>query len=166
MISMHPISRTIALSLLIVILQTTVVRFLAVGMIVPDIVLLWVVYIAITEGRIPAMTAGFLLGLLLDLISGRDGMLGLGALAKTLAAFVAGSFHNENKTLQILGGAQFLLILFLSAVVHHLAYFLIFLQGSEFGFWTSIGLFAVPATLTTVGIGLLPVFVFKRRYGI
>jgi len=40
--------------------------------------------------------------MVVDLLSGADGMLGLSALAKTIAGFVAGYFYNENKTLQTL----------------------------------------------------------------
>ncbi len=94
----------ILLSLVLLVLQTTIIRFLAVQMIVPDLILLWIVYLAVRRGQIAATTAGFLLGLAFDLLSGPDSMLGLAALSKTAAGFVAGYFYSENKITQTLGG--------------------------------------------------------------
>jgi rod shape-determining protein MreD len=153
----------IALSLLILLLQTTVVRFLSIQGIVPDIVLLWIVYLAIRRGQITATVAGFLLGLTLDLISGPDGMVGLAALTKTLAGFLAGYFYNENKIQQTLGGYQFIIIVVLISLVHNVIYFLLFLQGSGLVWSEMLMRHGVPATVYTVAVALLPMFAFARK---
>jgi rod shape-determining protein MreD len=142
----------IALSLLILLLQTTVVRFLSIQGIVPDI-----------RGQITATVAGFLLGLTLDLISGPDGMVGLAALTKTLAGFLAGYFYNENKTQQTLGGYQFIIIVVLVSLVHNVIYFLLFLQGSGLVWSEMLMRHGVPATVYTVAVALLPMFAFARK---
>ncbi len=151
-------------SLLILLLTATLVRFLSVSQIVPDIILVWIVYIAIREGQIAGMTAGFILGLLVDLLSGPDGMTGLGALSKTIAGFLAGYFYNENKTLQTLGGYQFIVAVGVVSLVHNVIYFLIFLQGTEMSWWRMIMLYGVPTTLYTAVVGLLPMFAIARKY--
>jgi len=153
----------ILLSLLALLLQTTVARFLSIQGIVPDLVLLWIVYLAIRRGQIHATVAGFVLGLILDLVSGPDGMVGLAALTKTLAGFLAGYFYSENKTMQTLGGYQFLLITALVSLVHNVVYFLLFLQGSGLP-WSSMLLeHGIPATVYTVAVALLPMFAFARK---
>lgn len=158
----RPIS-DIGLSLLILLLQTTVARFLSIQGIVPDIVLLWIVYLAIRRGQITATIAGFLLGLTLDLISGPDGMVGLAAFTKTLAGFLAGYFYNENKTQQTLGGFQFIIIVVLASLVHNVIYFLLFLQGSGLVWSEMLMRHGIPATVYTVAVALLPMFAFARK---
>jgi rod shape-determining protein MreD len=153
----------IALSLLILLLQTTVVRFLSIQGIVPDIVLLWIVYLAIRRGQVTATVAGFLLGLTLDLISGPDGMVGLAALTKTLSGFLAGYFYNENKTQQTLGGYQFIMIVVMASLVHNAIYFFLFLQGSGLLWSEMLMRHGVPTTVYTVAVGLLPMFAFARK---
>jgi rod shape-determining protein MreD len=153
----------ILLSVLFVLLQTTLARYLAIESIAPDLLLIWVVYLALREGQIAATTAGFFLGLLFDLVSGKDGMLGLAALSKTVAGFVAGYFYNENKITQILAGYQFILVVAVASIVHNVLYFIVFLQGTEVGWLDAVMLYGFPTTIYTAALALLPMFVFSRR---
>jgi rod shape-determining protein MreD len=151
-------------SLLLIVIHTTLIRFLAIVDIIPDILMLWIVYIAIREGQVAGTSAGFVIGLAVDVLSGQDGMLGLAAMSKTLGGFTAGYFFNENKTFQTLGGVRFIVAIGIASMVHNVIYFLIFLQGTEIGWWRSILLYGVPTMLYTAAIGLLPMFVFARRH--
>jgi len=153
----------ILLSVLVLLLQTTLARFLVIQGIVPDLVLLWVITIAIRRGQIPATIAGFSLGLALDLISGPDGVLGLAALSKTVGGFLAGYFYNENKILQTMGGYQLLLITALVALIHNLLYFFVFLQGSGLGWVTMMGRYGIPAAVYTTAIAVLPMLAYARK---
>ena len=153
----------IALTILFVLLQTTLAQYLAVAGLSPDIALIWIVYLALRRGQITGTIAGFFTGLVLDLLSGNDGMLGLAALAKTAGGFMAGYFFSENKTLQTLGSYRFILIILAVSLVHNLIYFIIFLQGSGAHWWQSILLYGIPAALYTAAFGLIPTFVFARR---
>lgn len=151
-------------SSVVFLLDTKLMKFLAIGDIVPDLLVIWIVYIAIREGQMAGTIVGFAIGITLDLLSGNDGMLGLAALAKTLAGFTGGYFFNENKTLQTLGGYQFLIALTIVSLVHNLIYFLIFLQGTDVSPWGAIALYGVPTTIYTTAFGLLPMFAFARKY--
>ena len=152
-----------SLTLLFLLLQTTLARFLAIGGLPPDLTLLWIVYLAVRRGQIAATVAGFASGLVLDLMSGHDGMLGLSALCKTSAGFLAGYFYNENKTLQTLSTYRFLLLLAFVTIVHNLLYFTIFLQGSEVSWWGAVFFYGIPSALYTAALGLIPMFAFARR---
>jgi rod shape-determining protein MreD len=154
----------IVLSLACILIQTTIVPFIAIATIGPDLVLIWIVYLAITRGQMQATTAGFFLGVLLDVFSGGDSMLGLSALTKTLAGFLAGYTYNENKITQYLGGPQFPLILLAVSLVHNLLYFVIFLQGSDILWSAAILQFGLPTTVYTAAVALLPMFAFYRHY--
>jgi rod shape-determining protein MreD len=152
-----------AVSALTVLLQTTLVGLLAVGDIVPDLPLLWIVMLAILRGQVPATVAGFGIGLTLDLLGGGSGVLGLNALVKTVAGFLAGYFYGENKIQQTLGSSQFLVIVSLAAAVHNVLYFVIFLQGGDLSTGTMLLRYGLPSTAYTAAAGLIPMFVFSRR---
>jgi rod shape-determining protein MreD len=153
----------IALTILFVLLQTTIAQYVAVAGLSPDIALIWIVYLSLRRGQITGTVAGFFTGLVLDLLSGNDGMLGLAALSMTAGGFMAGYFFNENKTLQTLGSYRFILIILSVSLVHNLIYFIIFLQGSGAHWWQAILLYGFPAALYTAAVGLIPTFVFARR---
>jgi rod shape-determining protein MreD len=155
---------TIAISLLIILLQSTLIPFVAIGTIVPDLVLLWIVFLAVTRGQIAATSAGFFLGLVMDLMSGNQGMLGLFALTKTVSGFLAGYAYSENRIQQTLAGGTFLLLCTAVALVHYLLYFLIFLQGSALSWDEGLVQYGLPSTAYTVAVGILPMLVFRRRY--
>jgi rod shape-determining protein MreD len=151
----------VLLSLLVVVIQTTLVRFVAIADITPDLPLLLVIVIAIRRGQIAGTVAGFSIGLLLDLLSGS--MVGLSALTKTASGFVAGYFYNENKTLQTLGGYALILITLLVSALHNLLYFFVFLQGTDPGLSGVLFRYGIPTTLYTAAAALLPMFVWGRR---
>lgn len=69
-------------------LQTTLSGVLFSGPASPDLVLIVVVYIALTNGRVAGLLAGSAAGLVQDALS--SGVIGIGGLSKTLVAFLAG----------------------------------------------------------------------------
>ena len=160
---MRQSSGYILLSILFVLLQTTIARYLAIENIAPDLLLIWVVYLALREGQSTATTAGFFLGLLFDLISGKDGMLGLAALCKTVAGFAAGYFYNENKTLLTLASYRFLLIVLLVSVLQNTVYFIIYAQGSEISLLRAVFQVGLATAFYTTTWTLLPMFAFARK---
>lgn len=153
----------ILISLGALLLQTMILPYVAVGTIVPDAVLIWIVYLAITRGHIAGSTAGFFLGLIVDVLLGGDSMLGLSAFTKTLAGFLAGYAFSENKTLQTLSTSRFPFIVAIVALVHNQFYFLVSLQGSDIPLESVVLRYGVPATIYTGLLALLPMFVFSRR---
>ena len=154
----------IALAVAVLLVHTTIVPFIAIGDVVPDLPLLLVISIAIRRGQIPGTLAGFFIGLALDLLSGGDGVMGLSALTKTVAGFLAGYFYNENKTFQTLGGSQFPVIVLLAGAMHNVLYFVIFLQGSGFSWLWILLRYGLPALLYTAAAGLVPMFWISRKY--
>lgn len=71
-----------------ILLQTTIIPFLTIKNIQPDIVLMVVVAYAFLDGSLKGSVVGFFSGLLLDLAMGAG--LGLSSLAKTIVGYVAG----------------------------------------------------------------------------
>lgn len=69
-------------------LQTTLARFLVHGTVAVDLVLVVVVYVALTSGPVTGLMSGAVAGLLQDALS--SGVVGIGGLAKTIVGFLAG----------------------------------------------------------------------------
>jgi rod shape-determining protein MreD len=148
--------------LALLLLQTTFVPFLSISGFLPDVLLIWVVYIAVTRGQLEATITGFAIGLLQDAVTVQ--FFGLSVLTKTVAGFVAGYFFNENLTEQTLGSYRFLLITLLSSFVHNLLYYGIFLQGIQDALLTTMIEFSIAVSLYTALMGVFPMFTFVRKY--
>ena len=69
-------------------LQTTAARFLVRGSVAVDLVLVVVVYVALTSGPATGLLSGAFAGLVQDALS--SSVIGIGGLAKTLVGFLAG----------------------------------------------------------------------------
>lgn len=158
---MGKIPKYIFVSLALVVLQTTVMRLFSIELITPDILTIWIVYLALQSGQMRATVWGFGIGLLLDIMTGA--FIGLSALSKTICGFFAGYFHNENKTQTILGTYRFLVIVALSSLIQNLVYFTVFTSGTDISFMEAFFRFSVTTSIYTGITALIPMFVFSRR---
>lgn len=78
---------------LALVLQTTLTRFVMRGAVVVDLVLVVVVYVALTSGPVTGLLAGAAAGLVQDALS--SGVIGIGGLAKTVVGFLAGIIGSQ-----------------------------------------------------------------------
>jgi rod shape-determining protein MreD len=69
-------------------LQTTLTRFIVRGTVAVDLVLVVVVYAALTTGPVTGLLTGTFAGLVQDALS--SGVIGIGGLAKSVVGFLAG----------------------------------------------------------------------------
>jgi rod shape-determining protein MreD len=148
----------------LLLLQTTFIPFISLGGYLPDLFMIYLVYIALQRGQIESTISGFILGLLQDIITIK--FFGLAALSKTIAGFVAGYFFNENTIVQTLGSYRYILLVGLCSIVHNLLYFTIFFQGSENSIFVSVLASTFGMTLYTCVIGILVMFFFSRKYNV
>lgn len=153
--------QAVLISLLLLLLQTKVIQLLSIEGVTPDLLVIWIVYLAIKEGQIHATVAGFAIGLVLDLITGE--FVGLSALAKTLCGFTAGYFFNVNKTPQTLGSYRFLIVVFTASLLHNIVYFVIYTMGTEITLSEAVVRYGATSTLYTLAFSLLPMLVFARQ---
>jgi|APIni6443716594_1056825.scaffolds.fasta_scaffold12147_2 rod shape-determining protein MreD len=147
---------------LLTFIQTKVMTIIALEGITPDLLLIWLVYIAINNGQLTGTVWGFIIGMMFDLATGN--FIGLSALSKTIAGFVAGYFYGENKAAMTLGSYRYIIIVLLTSVIHNSIYFAVFTRGSEIGLWRAIFQYGLASTFYTAAVTLLPMFIFARKY--
>lgn len=149
------------ISLLLIVLQTQLMKLLSLDGITPDILTIWIVYIALRKGQLSSLSWGFGVGLCYDLVTGN--FIGLSALTKTASGFIAGFFYDENKSTMTLRSFRFILIVFIVSLIHNVFYFIIFTMGTDIGLIRAVFEFGLATAVYTAVIGLLPMFVFARK---
>jgi rod shape-determining protein MreD len=117
-------------------LQTTLGRFVVGGTAAIDLVLVAVVYVALTSGPVGGMLAGSLAGLVQDSLS--SGVIGIGGLAKSLVGFMAGAIGQQF----IVTAALPRLVMFVAATALHAAVFM--------GLYVALGLRTFPSPWTAI----------------
>jgi len=99
-------------------LQTSLARFPVRGISALDLVLVVVVYVALTLGPVGGMLAGTAAGIAQDALS--TGVPGIGGLAKTIVGFVAGAIGQQF----IVTAAFPRFVMFVGATIVHAAVFM------------------------------------------
>jgi rod shape-determining protein MreD len=112
-------------------LQTTLARFLVDGTGAVDLVLVVVVYVALTMGPASGMLAGSAAGIIQDALS--SGVIGVGGLAKSVVGFAVGVIGQQF----IVTAALPRLVMFMGATAVHAAIFM--------GFYVVLGLRSFPS---------------------
>lgn len=161
MISLVTLMRYAAVALLLVLLQLNL-GMIAVEDVAPDLLVIFAVYIALREGQFTGIIAGFVVGLLFDIIS--SDIMGTNALAKLVAAFVAGYFFDEQLGLEeAIGTFRFLGIVALSALIHNIIYYFFYVQPTDLSFWSFFGRIGIASALYTTVVAVFVMLVAARK---
>lgn len=146
--------RYIALFIVAILFQASIVRYLEIFSWKPDLVLIILIMFSIQSGPSLGSTAGFFAGLLTDLISGH--FLGLGALSKTIAGFISGIWakYFPEKT-------QFIITLAIGGFLHNIIYFFLLTIGIEFSWRSLVFVYTVPNLFYTTLVGLFINFLIR-----
>ena len=144
--------RQVAVGLAVVLAQWLLSNLLLWG-VMPDVVLLYVAYVALRRGRVAGAVTGFAAGLLMDLVV-NPSTLGINALLKTLMGFVVGLFQSEQGEHLRLTPVQAFVGALVVAVVHNglLTILLALDQGTRtpfliFGLWLGGALYTAVVAL-------------------
>jgi rod shape-determining protein MreD len=146
--------RYIVLFGVVMILQFTVIRFIEIVHWRPDLILIVLISFSLRKGPNWGMTAGFGSGLLQDLIGGQ--IIGLTALAKTMAGFIAGILSGK-----LAARTEYFLVLLISGFFHDLIYFFFYTIGEDFSLRSLIIFYTIPNLLYTVIIGGVLYYFFE-----
>ena len=147
----------------LLLIQMLVVPYFELSGIVPDIILILIVFHTLKQGQLYGIILGFALGAITDLATGS--ILGSTMFAKTLSAFIAGYFYNENIVGTITKSPLFLGIIFLTSLVNAIAFSLVANFDISLNIFTLIfdqGFF--PAIYTTIIASIVMIISPKRSY--
>lgn len=154
-------------------LQTTLARYVIRGTVAVDLILVAVVYVALTSGPVTGLLSGTVAGLVQDAMSsgamgmGGGGVIGIGGLAKTIVGFLAGIIGTQF----IVAASLPRFVVFFAATVLHALVFMglyVVLDLRHFGtpYAAVAGQAAVNALVGVVAfqlVELLPGAVERRR---
>ena len=150
---------------LAVALQTTLARFVIRGLVAVDLVLVAVVYVALTSGPVTGLLTGTFAGLVQDALT--TGVVGIGGLAKTVVGFLAGIIGTQFIVTQPL--PRFV-VFFGATVLHAIIYIGLYVLLDLRHFGTPVAAVAGQATGNAVVgvvafqlVELLPGAVERRR---
>ena len=147
---------------LILLLVQLNLGYIAVESITPDLLVILTVFIALREGQFAGEIAGFLLGLLFDLIS--SDIIGTNALSKMLAGFIAGYFFNQQLSIQdAVGSFRFLGIVAISALAHNIVYYFFYVQPTDLSFTKFFLRNGIAASLYTAVVSVIIMLVAARK---
>lgn len=157
---LRAILRHSALLAVLLVVQIGVGSMLSIGGVTPDLVVLGVVYVGLVSGRLHASIAGFIVGLLLDLYSGD--VIGISALAKTIAGFAAGFFHDPEEVEKITRGVRAVVATLLCVFIHNVIFLFAYLQSIDVHILGIIVLHGVGSTAYTGILGAVPPLIRAR----
>lgn len=142
---------TAAALVIAVLLQVAIAPHIAVGGVVPNLLLLVVITLALIEGRTAGAAAGFAAGLLFDLLAGSA--IGAAALVFTVTGYLAGSLQ-ENMFAE--GWLMPPTVVFVASLSTEIAYAIVLsLVGAGSPFWTSFWSVILPAAVYNGALALL-----------
>ena len=149
------------IGILIAGLQVLLSRFISIAGVSPDLVLIFLVWVAISRGQLAAILGGFILGLALDVLS--SGLLGAHALALTVAGFLVGFFFDAERAEQNVRNWPFLVLTLLGAVVNNALYYFLLTRGTEMSFTEFVVRYGAVGALYTVFIAIFPLLYWSRK---
>ena len=157
-------TRTLVIALVVaVLLQASVIPYLAIGIVRPNIPVLVLVFAASRRGPYFGVIAGFLAGLGVDLLS--TGFLGLSSFSFSIIAFLVGKVFYSDVPMSM---GRWALASSIGTVVWAALFMYIYTLGTDAGFLAVLLRQAVPTALYTWVIGMFWAIspLYERRGGV
>ena len=151
-----------AIAALFLLLAQLNLGFIAVENVVPDLLVIFVIVLALLEGQFTAIIGGFIVGLTYDWIS--SDIVGTNALAKMIAGLVAGFFHEEGLEIHgSIGNFRFLGVLAFATFLHNVVYYFFYVQPADLSFWSFLFRGGIAGVLYTTVVAALVMLVAARK---
>ncbi len=149
-----------ALGIASILLQKFLDNFAAINLVSPQLVILFVVYVALREGQLFGICNGFIAGFFHDLLVTH--FLGLTSFIAVIAAFVAGFFYKESDVELAAKTFNFTWISVVSLFISELAALPIVASG-ELNYLYIFLKFTIGTTVYTSVFAMIIVFINGRR---
>jgi rod shape-determining protein MreD len=145
----------------VIIIQLTIVPFISIEEVVPDLLLIALVYFSIAHGQLFGTSLGACYGLVFDLITGS--LIGSNMLAKTVAGFAAGYFSSETRRDKYLYTYAFSLVVFLCSIINSVIFSFFSVIDFNTNFVTVLFNHSMLPSIYTALFSILVVIVPHRR---
>jgi rod shape-determining protein MreD len=142
-------------------LQITLVPLLSVYGVVPSLLLIGTVFVSVYEGQITGMLLSFPAGLLVDAYF--SAVVGITPLGLTLAAFIAGFFHDEEKHSLLIRTPKMMWIVLLASLVFHTVYVFSYFRGLGIEILSLVLRHVVAASAYTTLLAVIPLLFLARK---
>ena len=147
----------------VVLVQLTVIPFVSIQGVVPNLLLIAVVYFSILYGQTFGTVTGATYGLLFDLISGN--LVGSNMLSLTVAGFIAGYFSGETRQDKYLYTYSFTLVVLIGALVNAMIFSFFAVMDFNTNFLQALFNHALLPSIYTSIVSILVVVVpYKRAF--
>ncbi|MCW8804941.1 MAG: rod shape-determining protein MreD [Ignavibacteriaceae bacterium] len=147
----------------VVLIQLTLIPFISIQDVIPDLLLITVVYFSILYGQTFGTITGASYGLIYDLISGN--LIGSNMLSKTVAGFIAGYFSGETKRDKYLYTYSFTIVVFISALIDTLIFSFFSVIDFNTNFLQALFNHALMPSIYTSLVSILIIIVpYKRAF--
>jgi len=147
----------------VVLVQLTVIPFVSIQGVVPNLLLIAVVYFSILYGQTFGTVTGATYGLLFDLISGN--LVGSNMLSLTVAGFIAGYFSGETRQDKYLYTYSFTLVVLMGALVNAMIFSFFAVMDFNTNFLQALFNHALLPSIYTSIVSILVVVVpYKRAF--
>src|SRR5512143_911372 len=156
-----PYLRSLLGIFLLTMIQQTFIPYIEILHFTPDIVLIGLFVIAVRQGQVPATAIGFAAGLATDLFVGE--VIGISALANTIAAFIAGYYFDEEKVKVIVRTPKFITITVICTFVHNLIYLFAYIRSVDIDLLRIFLTYGIGATVYTSVISVIVVLIIANR---
>jgi len=142
------------------VLQQTLVRWLSIGSVRPDLILIALTAVALRHGPVAGLYAGVILGLVQDIYVVET--LGANVLAKSMVGYALGFF--EEKVMKVMAATR-VLLLGAGLIVHDVLFYLASGYRGSF-FWEALWRQSLPSAVYTLVLGAVAFYFatgFKPR---
>ena len=149
------------LAIVFALLQITIVPLIEVFESIPNLLLLFSIWIVLREGKLIGFVSAFLLGIIYDVFTLQ--VIGISSFAFLVSALIASFFYRKDKEILVLSNNRFLFIVFISAISANLIQNVFYLRLSQIDFWVSFVYKWLGSTIYTTILSLIPFYITKRN---
>lgn len=148
-------------AIFLAIMQISIIPLIEVFESIPNLLLLFSIWIVLKEGKLIGFIAAFVLGVLYDIFTLQ--VIGVSSLAFLVSALIASFFYRKDKEILVLAHYGFLFIVFISAMSANLIQNVFYLRLSQIDFWISFIYKWLGNTVYTTFLSLIPFYITYRN---
>lgn len=148
-------------AILLALFQISIVPLIEVFESIPNLLLLFSIWIVLSEGKLVGFVAAFILGVLYDIFTLQ--VIGVSSFAFLVSALIASFFYRKDKEILVLAHYGFIFIVFFSAMSANLIQNIFYLRLSQIDFWISFVNKWLGNTVYTTFLSLIPFYISYRN---